>query len=859
MANPEQQTNQDSNPNAAAWEILSNEPRRGRGNRYIQGRGFVSEEEYEAAREAREREQFIQDHPESYDAQKAKWLKGGWIGMTHWYKEHPDEIGEILPPDSEHDVEYYMKKQEEDFRTVGRLVKDYLDRQNHRPGENPEPGPEPGPGENPEPGTGEEQNQVEIGDINVKVVEKSFKEFREEDLARAEKRLRDLQPQLAESYAKNRRLLVGGKNRAEFARIKGEYGEILDRCLRLKVDKTYEQGKREKSAELEKKLDDRIEEIRKQLEEFSKGEVDGRHRTQEEVDAEKERLVKEASDEIQAWYDKEMKDLETKVNTEFVKNLIDQETELETATNNALDNGTFCRRFVSKVLNNRALKGALVAAGVVGLAATGIGLATGLAAGTMAVGFNLTAGGAALGAAKGGLSAALMSRQDSKVSKVRGFASEEGIRTQIGEIDVTKEGADVANVTKWLMGEYGKANDADRSSNRKRTAVSVGIGAAIGALASGLHFDKNVQTTTTKQEVVRWDEKITPKYDASNVDVSPNHGYLQIFDQVQGDPAKWDEAFQITQQVAQKYGVVSDMSKGLISPKGIPELLPGKPSTWDTTSQQFLNEIINEWAAKGCIARTSMMEPVYGLVTNYATEHVKNSVMGYLVRGVALAMAGTIGGAIGDAGRTESGPATNGPEGTQTPGNPTPEGGTPTPDNSTPEGDGGYTSGAGGPEDSPEDDDTDDTPEGDDGYTSGAGGSEDAPEGDNPTPEGDNSTPEGDNPTPETDIPGFESLNEGERDAVEHYAESIGNNRANQHLPAADTHLATIYGLGQALRYPGFGNASSVEEINEVISNLPQENRDRLEYLYKMVLRKTAFDNLRRNSGLSEAEIRQAL
>lgn len=858
--NHESGAGQGSNPNADAWDSLSNEPRkRGKLVKGPNGK-LIPEEEYDAAMEAYEREQFYRDNPEaaerdkallSHDAEKAKWMERGWIGMTHWYKEHPDEIGDIIPPDSEHDVEYYLKEQERDFRTIGKLVEAYLDRQKTKSddgakkegtGETPQlPGPKPG-----EILQITGPTKIEIGEIKIKGIEQSFEEIKKEDLEKAEKRLGALKPQLAELYARNRRLLVGGRNRAAFEKVKGEYGEILDQYLRLKAGETFEKGKRDLSARLEKRLEELTAEIEEKLKEFSKSEIGGPYKTQEEVDAEKARLIKEAEQGLRAWYDKEIKALETSVNADFVKEFIEQETQLEKATTDALDNGSICRKFVSKVLNNKVLKGALVAAGVVGLAVTGIGLASGIAAGTMAIGFNLTAGGAVLGATKGGLSGFLMSRQDSKVSKVRGFASEEDIKAQLGEIDITDQNADVSNVTKWLMGEYGKANTEDRSSNRKRTAVSAGIGAVLGALASGLHFDKTIQQSQTSTQITGYQPVSYKAQYSGNINVSPNHGYLQIFDQVQGDPAKWDQAFQITQQVAQKYGVVSDMGKGVLSPTGVPELLPGKPSTWDATSQQFLNDILNEWASKGCIPRVMTGgNPIWGPVTNAVPTVVKNSFMQYLARGAALATAGAIGGRIGGVGRTDiEGGGANQPEGstegTTDGGGYGPEGGNPAPEGAPEEGNPT-------PAETPAE--AEPTPEGE-SPTQG-----ETPEG---APEATGTNPES-NPA-ESLIPGFESLSEAEKSEVQNLGDLYGRAReGNPNATDENLRLATINRLGRRLGYQGFeATGRSGQEVQESFSNLPDEQRNRLEALYRMVLQQVAVNSLRKG-GFSDEIIKQTL
>ena len=925
--NHESGAGQGSNPNADAWDSLSNEPRkRGKLVKGPNGK-LIPEEEYDAAMEAYEREQFYENNPEARDHDAL---------MEHLAKmdANPDRLekfeGEHARGSSTRDSEYttlnsgekgmyggsinnakrkemarmmhdaedlqtfeedaryaayiarerakigtvYKTRDEFNHKIVARLKR--LDQSKGTPALQPEDEPEqpdnpekPDKPETPQlpgPKPGEilqitGPTKIEIGDIDIKVVEKSIEEFKEDDLAQAERRLKELQPKIGESYAKNRRLLVGRNNRAEFAEIKSEYGEILDQYLRLRGKKAYKESMRKKSAELEKKLDDKIAEIRKQLEEFSKSEIGGPYETQEEVDAERERLVKKASDEIQAWYDKEIKALETSVNADFVKEFIEQETQLEKATTDALDNGSICRKFVSKVLNNKVLKGALVAAGVAGMVVTGGMLAAGVAAGTMSLGFGLTASGAALGAVKGGLSGFLMSRQDSKVSKVRGFASEEDIKAQLGEIDITSQNADVSNVTKWLMGEYGKANTEDRSSNRKRTAVSAGIGAVLGALASGLHFDKTIQQSQTSTQITGYQPVSYKAQYSGNIDVSPNHGYLQIFDQVQGDPAKWDQAFQITQQVAQKYGVVSDMGKGVLSPTGVPELLPGKPSTWDATSQQFLNDILNEWASKGCIPRVMTGgNPIWGPVTNAVPTVIKNSFMQYLARGTALATAGAIGGRIGGAGRTDvEGGGTNQPEGST-------EG---TTEGTTDGGGYGPEGGNPAPEGAPEEDNPTPT----ETPTETPAEAEPTPEGESPAPEGESpaqgETPEGapeaagtnpeSNPA-ESLIPGFESLSEAEKSEVQNLGDLYGRAReVNPNATDENLRLAIINRLGRRLGYQGFeATGRSGQEVQESFSNLPDEQRNRLETLYRMVLQQVAVNSLRKG-GFSDEVIKQTL
>ena len=714
-----------TNPNADEWGKLGDVQR----GKFVQGPDgkLIPEDEYDAAMEAYEREEYYKTHPgaretdalyarlkemdanpDRLDNFEGEHQRGAnnrneeymnlYTGEKGMYAAAPDgsplnnakrkEMARMM-----HDAEDLQTFEEDDrykdyiarerakigsvyknrddfhHRVVARLKRlEQRSKQNSTQTSeaNPEQQPSkddnsgetpqlPGPvaGEVPElPGP----TKIEIGEINLKTVEQSFAEIKAEDTEKAKERLDNLTPRIAELYARNRRLIVGGKNRTDFEKIRGEYGEIMDQYLRLKTGETFNKEKEKLGERLEQKLDELKADIEAKLTEFSKSEIGGPYKTQEEVDAEKARLVEEANEAVQDWYDKEYGAIKTKINSEFLQGLIEQEQELEKATNHALDNGSICRKVVSKVINNKYLKGALVAAGAVGLAATGTFLAAGLAAGTMSIGLSYTGAGVALGAAKGGLGGFLSSRQDSRVSKVRGFANEEQIASAIEGIDVTSENSGTKNVADWLMNQYGEANKQDRSSNRKRTAVATGIGAALGALASGLRFDKMSTKPHRESEVVgHRPVEYKPQYGAENVDVSPNHGYLQIFEQVGGDPnsAQWDEAFKITQQVAQKYNVTSDMSRGVISP-GLPELLPGKPSTWDATSQQFLNDIINEWGAKGCIPIVKTGgDAIMGTVTKTVPTLIKNSFMGYLTRGTAYVAAATTGSMIGEMGRRD--------------------------------------------------------------------------------------------------------------------------------------------------------------------------------------------------------------
>lgn len=431
------------------------------------------------------------------------------------------------------------------------------------------------------------------------------------------KRLKSLLPNLAELYAKNRRLIVGAKNRAQFIEAREEYGKVLDEYLRAKAEITYSNGMRKIGESLEANSD-------------------------------------LAPDEYQKQYDKMVEQLETDVNVEFLKDYLGQQKELEAATIDRLDNGTKMRKFVSKVLNNKYLKGALVAAGVAGLAVTGVGLFAGLAAGTMTVGLGFTAGGVALGAGKGALSGAIMSRQDSKNSAVRGFANEDEIKRRIEKIDVTDQDSDTSNVASWLMEQYGQANTKDARSNRKRTAISAGIGAAIGGFMSGVHFNDVSQAVTTTQEQVGTTpvEYEVPQID--NVNLPQGAGSAETFAQMGGDPSRLEEALQAMYDVGPKYGFVGHANyvPGFDQAGSFAHAYPGPIKDWPEVAQSYITEVAEEWARRGLIpAVKTGGEPVFNTISQATIKYIPNAFRNILSRASAAVTAGAIGGVVGSIGR----------------------------------------------------------------------------------------------------------------------------------------------------------------------------------------------------------------
>ena len=465
-------------------------------------------------------------------------------------------------------------------------------------------------------------------------------------------------PEMAELYARNRRLIVGNWNRAKFNKVRGEYSKLLDKCLKLRAEKTFEDGKHEIADKIDKRVEELRAEIEKELTEFAGGDLENSEKTQEEIDAKKIELAKEKKEILDKEYGELIDTLKTQVNCEFVADFIKEETELENATVDKLDNGSFCRRFVNKVINNKALKTALAGAAVAGLAVTGVGLL----AGGVSVGIGFTTAGVATGALKGGLSGLLMSRQNSKNSAIHGFADESEIVKQLQEIDVTDQDASTVNVTRWLMRQYGNANREDRRSNAKKTAVSAGLGAALGALASGLHFNNAVETEHTYQQQTGT-TPIETKYNVdaniSQVNQPQGMGLYKTMEQMGVPKDRWDEALKIAYDIEPKYGL-SPGSNGVVPGFNgtigrLAEAYPGPINTWPDTAQSFITETAEEWARQGLMPAQTITtggQPIYSTITKTVIDYVPNAFMNFLTRATAVAGAGALGGAIGGFGGT---------------------------------------------------------------------------------------------------------------------------------------------------------------------------------------------------------------
>lgn len=505
---------------------------------------------------------------------------------------------------------------------------------NGDPDQNPDPDSDPG-------------NKVNI-DVQIKGIEQEFEEINKERIKELEDRLKDLKPDLAELYARNRRLFVGSENRAQFNKIRGEYGKLMDEYLRLKGGENYEEGKREIAHKIDAKFEELKKEIEEKITEFCGGDPEHSTKTQEEVDAEKAKLVEEAEKKLQETYGALSGELKDAINADFIDSYIKEELELEKATTDALDNGSLCRKFVNKVLNNKKLKIALGVAAGVGLAATGIGIA----AGAISLSFVVpTVGAAAAGAAKGALSGTLMSRQNSKNSAVRGFSNEEEIRKQLEGIDITDKNSDEANVASYLMEQYEEANNTDRKSNRKKTLISAGIGAVIGGLTSAVQIN-NIEKTLAPRIIGR---KPTEVHAANldNVNIPKGHGAWDTFQQLGGRPEDFNKFQDIMFKIDPKYGLqpgsngVTPGANGIVGK--LAHTYSGRIENWPDVAQSYITEVTDEAARQGLIPSIKTGGgPIYDTDPEIVKNAIPDAFKTFLARATAnIGIVGTIGGLIG--------------------------------------------------------------------------------------------------------------------------------------------------------------------------------------------------------------------
>ena len=523
-------------------------------------------------------------------------------------------------------------------------------------------------------------------DAIVEKIDERAEAARAERIKELEAELDELRPDLAELYAKNRRLIANftpGK-RAEFVEAKHKYSRLLNEYLRLKGQDSYEAGVKANNQALEEKFNAAKEQIDAQMLEFAGGDLENSEKTPEELESERRRLAKEAADQLKAEYQTMNAGLETEINAQFIEDLISQEQALEDATIDRLDNGTLCRKVVSKIIANKHAKTVLLAAGVTALAVTGVGIGMGLAAGTMSVGFGLTASGAAAGAGRGAFMGALMSRQDSKNSFVHGFADSEHIREQLKDVNVLEEYSDTASVVGDLLDQYSEANRKDRVSNNKRTAISAGIGAAVGALMSGVQIDQRTESIVTEQAKVG---ETPVRYEAANFDnvnIPEGHGMSTTFSQMGGDPAKIDQAIEIAHSIDAKYGLVPGSNGAVAGFNGqvgaFAHTYPGTIDTWPADAQAYITEVGNAWAEAGLVPGNAIGgEAIYGPVSRVVEQVVPDAFFNLLVQATTAVGIGAGTRVANDA--INRAPETSGQPTPETPGENPPETGEPTGEN----------------------------------------------------------------------------------------------------------------------------------------------------------------------------------
>ena len=507
-----------------------------------------------------------------------------------------------------------------------------------------------------------QDHKVEIGDITFKDVKQYLKGYDQAKLEEAKKALEELRPKLTELYARKRSLIGGAKIRAEYEATSKEYEKILAEYDKIKTQEVYE---KEGQAIIDQLLIPRIEELRtgitEKLTEFAGGDLEHTNKTQAELDAEKTRLVEEANQTLDEEWNNAQQDRETKVNVAFLQEFLKHKKDLADGTAHTIDGGNEMtgsvrkgyRIFVDKVINNKYLKPALTAAAVAGLAVSGVGLAVGVATGTMAVSLGgYTLGGLAFGAIRGGVTGFLMSRQNSRSSTIGKMPTDGEIEAGLRKINITDEDIDFAGLAGWLLDEYNKASEQDAASNRKRTLVATGLGAAMGAFMSGLRISRvkqqptqsvpsqsvppqnqtaNLQSQSTPQptEALPPQPSTEVQYSArdfNKVDVPKGRGIYEVFKQMGGDPSKNQKALEIAKSFDAKYGVVSDASG--IHPIGgsLADVYPGKIESWPEIAKSYITEISEEWAKQELIpANTTSIAPaVTTTTTNSATATVAN-------------------------------------------------------------------------------------------------------------------------------------------------------------------------------------------------------------------------------------------
>ena len=431
----------------------------------------------------------------------------------------------------------------------------------------------------------------------------------ERQIEEAKKELKRREESLAESYAKNRRLFVGGKNRKEYMDNKQKYGESLTKYLQLEAKLKYLKGDQKNGEQIQTACDKLMQDI-----------TDGKISPED--------AGKALSDK---WIELSKK-LQTDVSTQFVKQFIKENKDLENKTIDRIDNGSLYRKVVSKIIDNKVLKVALGAAGVAALGATGFGLATGAVAATL----SYTTGGILAGAGRGALSGMLMSRQSSKNSAVRSFTSEDEIKQKLESIDAANNTQDVKNVTDWLMGQYDAANKADRSSNRKRTLIASTIGAVMGGAMSGVQINKVTTEHKSYDKVIGHEPTEQHAALVNEVDHAKGTGTQQLFRELNGDGDSYfsSGAHEIMQDVLSKYEIT-------------PDVYAGKLADWPETARIAYTEVADEWAKHGLVdAIKTGGGPIYDTYSYTVNNIIADGLRNFFTQAGTAATAGALGGTI---------------------------------------------------------------------------------------------------------------------------------------------------------------------------------------------------------------------
>lgn len=454
---------------------------------------------------------------------------------------------------------------------------------------------------------------------------------------------------LAELYAKNRRLVAGPGNRQKFEAAVQEYQELLiEHLSSIALTEYGASFNGSFSAGIQTMADELASQNIKELTDFAGGDLEHPTKTPEEIAAKREELRLIAEAKMREQYPDMVNSLESTVTAKVIEEYAKLRAELEDATVDALDNGTACRMAVSKIINNKKVKGSLAAAAVVGLAVAAIGIGHGVSNGSLAVSLEYTAGGIAAGAARGGLSGALMSRQDSRTSAIRGYGNE--VEKNIKSRIKAGEHITIGDLATEATSDYVAANRTDARSNKFKTAVSAGVGAAVGGAASGIHVNNIVHTTTAEQVQTG----TTPKHyevDLGKIDIQKGSGMGETFTDLGGDPSKISEAVNIAQQFDSQYGMVPD-SNGVIAGVGdrvgdFAHTYPGTIDTWPQQAREYIVQVAQKWAESGLIdAVQTGGDPIFSTVEKAAIGYIPNTFYNAIVQAEATILSGVAGSVV---------------------------------------------------------------------------------------------------------------------------------------------------------------------------------------------------------------------